>query len=114
MKVTNLSQCPSMSVNMEGAKDVSRKTPIGKADGAPHFSVRVFTVEPGGHTPHHTHPSEHVNYILSGMGELVADDGPKPLKPGDYVLVLPHELHQYRNTGSEPFVFMCCVPTEYE
>ena len=55
MKITNLQQCESGVVNMEGASGASRQVPIGKADGAPNFSIRVFTLEPGGHTPHHQH-----------------------------------------------------------
>ena len=33
---------------------------------------------------------------------------------GDFILVKPDQLHQYRNTGNEPLVFMCVVPSQYE
>ena len=114
MKITNLQECASTVVNMEGAVGATRQVPIGKADGAPTFSIRVFTLEPGGHTPHHIHESEHLNYIISGNGEVMEGDTPKAVRQGDFVLVTPNEKHQYRNPGKEPLVFMCMVPSQYE
>ena len=114
MKITRLDKCPSTVMAMEGASGVLKQVPIGKADGAPSFSIRVFTLEPGGHTPHHTHESEHLNYILKGTGVAVEGDTPREVREGDFVLVMPHERHQYRNTGDGPFVFLCMVPKEYE
>lgn len=114
MKITNLQKCDSTAVHMDGAKGASRQLPIGKADGAPNFSIRVFTLEPGGHTPHHVHESEHLNYIISGRGEVMEGDTPRPINTGDFVLVAPQEKHQYRNTSSEPLIFMCMVPSLFE
>lgn len=114
MKITNLQQCERSAVTMEGASGASRQVPIGKADGAPNFSIRVFTLQPGGHTPHHQHESEHLNYILEGSGVAMEGDTPRPINAGDFVLVKPFEKHQYRNTGSSPLVFMCMVPSLYE
>jgi quercetin dioxygenase-like cupin family protein len=114
MKITRLSECETTPVNMDGIQGVIKQVPVGKADGAPNFSVRVFTVEPGGHTPHHSHESEHLNYILEGRGVAMEGDTPREIQQGDYLLVKPHEVHQYRNTGDQPLVFMCMVPSEYE
>ncbi|UCG39464.1 MAG: cupin domain-containing protein [bacterium] len=114
MKITRLEDCERMAVAMEGARSVTRQVPIGRADGAPNFSIRVFTLEPGGHTPHHSHESEHLNYILSGEGEVMEGRTPRPVRQGDFILVPPRETHQYRNTGTGPLVFMCMVPSRYE
>ena len=114
MKITRLKECESNTVTMEGASGASRQVPIGKADGAPNFSARVFTLEPGGHTPHHVHKSEHLNYIISGVGVALEGETPRDIKEGDFILVKPDQLHQYRNTGNEPLVFMCVVPSQYE
>jgi len=114
MKITRLENCEKKVMTMEGASGALRQVPIGKADGAPNFSARVFTLEPGGHTPHHVHESEHLNYIISGTGIAMEGDVPREVMQGDFILVKPKELHQYRNTGSEPFVFMCVVPSQYE
>lgn len=114
MKITRLDECVTEQVVMEGVKGALKQVPIGKADGAPNFSIRVFTLEPGGYTPHHEHQSEHLNYVLQGRGELIDGEVPKPIREGDYVLIEPNERHQYRNTGKSPLVFMCMVPCEYE
>ena len=114
MKITRLETCEVMPVNMDGVKDASKQVPIGIADGTPNFSICVFTIQPGGHTPHHSHDSEHLNYILEGSGEVLEGDRARPITSGDYILVKPQEKHQYRNTGSTPLKFMCMVPKEYE
>jgi quercetin dioxygenase-like cupin family protein len=116
MKVTSLDKVEKVRMNMEGAKDTFKQIPIASADGTPQFSVRVFTIEPGGHTPYHTHAFEHLNYVIQGHGALVAEDGTeRPVKQGDFVLVLPDEKHQYRNAAKDqPLIMICAVPKEYE
>jgi len=114
MKITRLEQCPEQAVNMEGVLGATKQVPLGVADGVPNFSIRVFTLEPGGHTPHHAHEAEHLNYVLDGGGEILSDEGPRPIRQGDYVFICPHERHQYRNTGDEPLRFLCMVPKDYE
>jgi quercetin dioxygenase-like cupin family protein len=114
MKITRLDACESVPIHMQGIQGARKQVPIGKQDGAPNFSIRVFTLEPAGHTPHHSHPSEHLNYILEGSGELLEGAHPRPISKGDFVLIEPHEKHQFRNTGDRPLVFMCMVPKEYE
>jgi len=72
-------------------------------------------MEPGGHTPYHQHPYEHMNYIIQGRGALVNDQGEEqPIKSGDFALVLPDEKHQYWNKGDQPLIMICGVPKEFE
>jgi len=115
MKIVSLNDIAKTKVHMEGAKGALRQLALTAKDGAPTFSFRVFTVEPGGHTPHHTHPFEHMNYVISGQGALVSPEGDEQaIQAGDFALVLPEEKHQYRNTSAtEPFVFICAVPNAY-
>lgn len=116
MKVVHIDEVEKVKVQTEGARCALKQLPIGSGDGAPNFSFRVFTIEPGGHTPYHAHPFEHVNYIISGEGALVDEgDNVKPLKAGDFALVLPNEKHQYRNTSqTEDMVMICAVTRDYE
>jgi quercetin dioxygenase-like cupin family protein len=116
MKTVNLVNITKTVVALEGAEKVFKQVPISRADGTPSFSFRVFTLEPGGHTPFHSHDFEHLNYIIEGRGVLVNADGEKnPVKSGEFALVLPGEKHQYRNTSEDhPFVMICAVPKEYE
>jgi quercetin dioxygenase-like cupin family protein len=116
MKIIPLDQVNKSKMALEGAKDVSKQLPISGADGSPFFSFRVFTIEPGGHSPYHTHEFEHLNYIIEGRGALVDEKGEEnSLKQGDFALVLPGEKHQYRNASADhPFVMICAVPKQYE
>ena len=116
MKVVSLDQVTKSRVDMEGAKNVCKQVPIGQSDGSPAFSVRVFTIEPDGHTPYHQHPSEHLNYVIEGHGALVTESGEeRAVEQGDFALVLPNEMHQYRNKSKDrPLVMICAVPKEYE
>ena len=116
MKVNNLERVEKARMAMEGAKDVWKQVPIAKADGTPLFSFRVFTIEPGGHTPYHTHQFEHLNYFIEGEGVAVKESGEElAVKKGDFAIVLPGEKHQYRNTSADKdLVIICAVPKEYE
>ncbi|MBD3316570.1 MAG: cupin domain-containing protein [Chitinivibrionales bacterium] len=116
MKVTNLGKVPATPVELEGAEGVVVQRPVAGADGAPTFSMRVFTVSPGGHTPFHTHQWEHENYIIAGRGALVSESGEEhPVSAGDFCLVMPGEKHCYRNSSdTERLIFICAVPVDHE
>jgi len=115
MHLSSLRKAEKKKVDLEGAAGVYKQIPISKADGTPTFSFRVFTIEPGGHTPHHTHAFEHLNYIIEGRGIVLDQDIENKIKKGDFVMVPPGEKHQYINTStSKPLVLICAVPKEYE
>ncbi len=116
MKIISLDNVEKSFLTLEGARDVWKQLPISSGDGSPVFSFRVFTIEPGGHTPYHIHPFEHLNYIIEGEGALVTESGEeRDVKKGDFALVLSNEKHQYRNkSDAAPLVMICAVPKEYE
>ena len=116
MKITRLDETRKEIPKMEGASGISKQVPISRQDGSPIFSVRVFTFEPGGHTPFHTHPNEHINYVIEGSGAVVTASGEeRDIKKGDFILILPNEKHQYRNKSTgNPLVIICAVPKAYE
>lgn len=116
MKITDLTKVDKTLMAMEGARGAWKQIPLAKADGVPHYSLRVFTIEPDGHTPYHSHPFEHMNYVIDGQGVLVDADGTeRPVKKGDFALVMPGEVHQYKNASADaPFVMICLVPKDYE
>jgi len=76
------------------------------------FHMRMFEVQPGGHTPFHTHDWEHEAFILQGTGKLVSEQGDKPFEAGDAIWVPPNEKHQFKNDGSEVVRFLCLIPTQ--
>jgi len=100
---------------MEGAKGVQKQIPLSTKNGAPTFSFRVFTIEPGGHTPFHRHEYEHMNYVIAGEGIVVGDDREHKVREGDFALIPPGEKHQFRNSSAtQNLVIICAVPKEYE
>jgi quercetin dioxygenase-like cupin family protein len=116
VRIAKLTELEKSKMTMEGARDTWKQIPIGRADETPSFSLRVFTIEPGGHTPFHRHDFEHINYVIEGTGALVCEGGlEQQIEKGDFVLVLPNELHQYRNNADKDnLVIICGVPKEYE
>ncbi|MEA1897619.1 MAG: cupin domain-containing protein [Bacteroidota bacterium] len=116
MKVISLKKVEKNKVNMEGAHKAWKQVPLSRDDGAPVYSYRVFTVDPGGYTPYHQHNYEHMNYIIEGEGALVNEAGKEtPIQAGDFALVKPNEKHQYRNKSRDKsLVLICGVPKEFE
>ena len=116
MKITALNETPGLPMEMEGVKGVTKQVPLSKEDGAPLFSFRVFTVEPGGYSPLHQHPFEHLIYILEGNGILISEgEKENPIQKGNFIMVLPDELHQLKNASDQTQLqFLCAVPKDYE
>lgn len=115
MHVTRLDKVGKTIPGMEGAKGIYKQVPLSRKDGVPTFSFRVFTIEPGGHTPFHQHKFEHMNYVINGEGILVAEDREYELREGDFVLILPGEKHQFKNSSeNQNLLIICAVPREYE
>jgi len=110
MKVHHIDDIEETKVEMEGAKDARMRLLISEREGAENFAMRLFTVAPGGHTPYHQHNYEHEIFVLSGKGVLRGEKKKHELRSGDAVFVAPNEEHQFVNTGSEPFQFLCLIP----
>lgn len=110
MQLKKLTEVPANEVTMEGAAGCRVRWLIGDDDCAPTFAMREFEVAPGGHTPRHFHDYEHEVYVLAGKGTIVDGDRELPLAAGDVVLVAPNDVHQFRNTSSEPMRFLCLIP----
>ena len=110
MKIDSAERVASAAVTMEGAKGCRVRWLVDESQGAPNFAMRQFEVEPGGYTPRHSHPYEHEVFVLEGNGTVLSGEKEQPLKAGDFVLVLPDEVHQFRNTGAGALKFLCMVP----
>ena len=110
MKNVPYTEIPGKPADDPAASGVTMRIVIGPKDGAPHFVMRVFTVEPGGHTPRHRHSFEHEVFVHEGHGEAFYEEKTSPMGPGHIIYVPPDALHQFVNTGKEPLVFVCVVP----
>ena len=111
MKHVSAGAAPTRPVEEEGAVGATICELVTAADGAPTFAMRLFELLPGGHTIYHTHPWEHEVFILAGSGVvLVGPDGDVAFGPSSAIYLERDRPHQFRNTGSEPVRFICCIP----
>jgi len=72
--------------------------------------MRLFTIEPGGYTPLHSHNWEHEVFILEGEGKVMSNGKKMLFKSGDVIFIPPNEGHQFLNTGKNSLRFICLVP----
>ena len=110
MKVFDYKEVPAEEAEINGAKGVKVRWLIAKKDGAPNFAMRLFEVAPGGHSPLHTHDWEHEVFIVEGEGLAVDSEKETGVKSGSVIYVAPNEKHQFKNTGSGVFKFICIIP----
>lgn len=110
MFVKDSNEVDQTEVETEGGVGVHIRWLISEGTGAPNFAMREFTIEPGGRTPRHSHDWEHEVYVLAGDGTVAGEEGETPLKPGSVVFVPGGEMHNFKNSGVEPFRFLCMVP----
>jgi len=106
-KSSNISKC---LVDVEGAKDVEIRWLISKEDGAENFAMRMFELQPGGHTPLHTHPHEHEVFIIEGRGALIFEGREHEFGPEYVIFVPPNKQHRFKNLGDSVLRFLCLIP----
>ena len=111
MLVRHSHEIESAPVTMPGASGVTMRLLVGREHGAKNFAMRMFEVEPGGHTPLHQHDYEHEVLVLDGHGQVTGGQTHRPIAPGDVVFIPANEQHQFRNTAEQPLRFICLVPT---
>ena len=94
-----------------GAADgMSKGVLVGEEQGAPHFAIRRFALEPGASVPKHTNEVEHEQYVLEGEYVVGLGDEEHVVSAGDSLLIPAGVAHWYRNEGDEPGAFICAVP----
>jgi quercetin dioxygenase-like cupin family protein len=114
MLIRRADEMAGTPMQMDGVKGVTMRLMVGRSDGAPNFAMRHFTVEPGGHTPHHSHNYEHEVYVVDGAGTVEKDGGHHEISSGDVLFMPPNAVHQFVNTGDMPLKFLCLVPVTFD
>ncbi len=110
MKVEKSSNVSKCAVEVDCAKDVEIRWLISKEDGAENFAMRMFELQPGGHTPLHTHAHEHEVFVIEGRGVFVCE-GQENEFSAEYVIFVPADKeHQFRNTGNSVLRMLCLIP----
>jgi len=111
MKIADYKDSPVHKFDSETVKGVKGRVVIGKEDCAENFCMRVFTLEPGGFTPRHSHEWEHEIFVHSGKGKVYQKGEWRDIQSGTVVFIPGGEEHQFMNGGGEDFVFVCLIPS---
>lgn len=77
---------------------------------APHFAMRKFVIQKGGHMPLHTNSVEHEQYVLKGSARVVIDKETSVVKANDVLFIPAGIAHAYEVLGDEDYEFLCLVP----
>ena len=109
--VRHIEDIRSVEMKGQGVKGVTKRIAIGPKDGYEGY-IRVFTVQPGGFSPYHSHPWFHANYILEGSGAIIIEGIEHPVKKGSIAYIEGGKKHHFVNQGAAPLVFICLVPPE--
>ncbi len=92
------------------AAGATRQILIGVEEQSPHFHLRYFAVQPGGHTSLDQHTHDHGVYVVHGQAMLRLGDTEHEVSTGDAIYISGDEIHQFFANGKEPFGFLCVVP----
>ena len=111
MKIIHYKEAEEKRYPGDQANGASGRVVIGKADGAKNFCMRVFEIAAGGITGKHAHEWEHEVFVHAGKGAIWQKDNWVPLTSGSVVLIPGNEEHQLKNTGDDPFIFVCVIPS---
>jgi len=70
---------------------------------------------PGTCTQAHYHvKTEEIYYITHGAGRIRINGEVREVAPGDAIAILPGQIHQIWNTGSDVLRLLCCCAPGYE
>ena len=111
MKIIHSHEVPRERSSLAGTQGTTLRWLITKNDGALHYAMRLFKIEPGGSIPVHVHQDiEHEIFVVEG--EELCYDGKEEqvVTTGDALLVLPDDKHSFKNTSDKPFRFICVIP----
>lgn len=113
MYIGHVDEIAGAELNKPGImENVVKQVLVGPEQGWQGWVMRQFKLRPQGYTPRHNHPWPHINYIISGQGTLFLDGQDYTVQAGSIAYVPDNLEHQFRNHGSEDFVFICIVPEE--
>ena len=111
MKIIHYTEAEEKKYPSDQAKGAAGRVVVGKADGAKNFCMRVFELSKEGITGKHAHEWEHEVFVHAGKGAILRNGKWVPLSNGSVIFIPGNEEHQLKNTGEDPFVFVCIIPS---
>ena len=113
MKIIHFTEAEQKKYPSDQARGAAGRVVIGKADGARNFCMRVFELSRGGVTGKHSHEWEHEVFVHAGKGAILRSNRWVPLSVGSVIFIPGNEEHQLKNTGDDPFIFVCVIPSGF-
>jgi len=111
MKIVKGKKLKAEAMKDEGAQNAFKTVLIGSREGSDRLEMRLFKIMPGGHTPVHKHPWEHLVRIESGEGVVYSDrDGKFKIGAGQCIFIAAGEEHQFLNPYQESLELLCVIP----
>ena len=105
MKIKKFDEIEAQPYPSDKAKNASGRVAIGKADGAENYCMRIMEVHKDGNTAFHSHDCG------TGVPDAYHNGQWQDFKAGDVMYIPPNEEHQFKNTGEEPVLFVCVIPS---
>ncbi|WP_435365097.1 cupin domain-containing protein [Haloarchaeobius sp. DYHT-AS-18] len=96
--------------DVDAAAGLRKGVLVSEEQGAPHFAIRRFTLDPGTEVPKHTNAVEHEQYVLEGEYVVGIGDEEYRVEAGDSLLIPAGTVHWYRNDSDTQGAFLCAVP----
>jgi mannose-6-phosphate isomerase-like protein (cupin superfamily) len=113
MERTNLERLQSF-ITADGSSIRELAGRAGTGATARHQSLAEATLEPGGETAEHYHPSaEELYYFVAGQGRMRLGGSEEPVGAGDCVVIAPGTPHKLWNAGPDRLVLLCCCAPAY-
>ncbi len=94
------SQLP-VRIGARGFQSPGHTTGGGERQWREQSCTVYFAIAPGDRLGKHVDTAEKTQYILSGSGDLLTDNGAQQIKPGDVFVLTEGTSHDLHNTGSE-------------
>jgi quercetin dioxygenase-like cupin family protein len=112
MIVAHENEIFATAINHPQVKNAGMKVLVGPPQGWSDHVMRIVELDADGYSPAHAHPWPHINYMLEGRGTLLVDGREYPVEAGSYAYVPADCHHQFKNSGTGKFRFICIVPKQ--
>jgi len=106
LKIRRLSEEPGIEEEEEGYSGVNSVWLVLKRGDLTGFSSRIFRIEPGGHTPMHSHDREHVAVVIRGVCRMETMSQSREVGEGFVATVPSGVAHRFSNPGKERLVLL--------
>lgn len=95
-----------------GFKNIIRRVVLGEKETDLSFQIRYFEIRRGGYSSLECHAHRHAVIVIRGRGKMFLKTRVHDLKLFDAVYIGKNVIHQFHQTGREPFGFLCMVPAK--